>query len=80
MTTQTNPRARVNMLLSAVHNAAVVFFAGVGYAIMAVVFLCAIAAFAIPVAHHVWGFWSGLASSYQAASAPVAKPAAAQKK
>ena len=79
MTIQTNPRARVNMLLSSVHNLGAAFFHTVSAMLVTALFLCAIAAFIIPFGHYTYNYWSTLASSYQAASAPV-KPAAAQKK
>ena len=80
MTTQTNPRARVNMMLSSVHNAAAGFFHSVSAMLMMALFLCGVAAFAIPIAHHVWNYWNVVAASLQS-PAPVGKPAtAAQKK
>ena len=79
MTIQTNPRARVNMMLSSVHNAAAGFFHAVSAMLVMALFLCGVAAFIIPFGHYTYNYWSTLASSYQAASAPV-KPAAAQKK
>lgn len=75
MTTQTSPRARVNMLLAKINNASAAFFAGISAMLMSLVFLLAVAAFAIPIGHHVWSFWWTAAGSLQS---PV--PAKAAKK
>ena len=59
-------RARVNMMLSRVNNTAAAFFAGVSAMLMTVVFLLAVAAFVIPLGHHVWNYWHGVAASLHA--------------
>lgn len=79
MTTQSTPRARVNMALAKVNTAAAAFFAALATMLITGAFLGALAFVAIPIGHHVWAYWSGLAASYQAAAAPVG-PAKAQKK
>ncbi len=76
MTTQTSPRARVNVFLSRVNSAAAAFFFGLKAMLVTAVFLFAVAAFIIPVAHHVWSYWHSVASSLQA---PAPAKAAAKK-
>jgi len=60
--------------MSRVHNAAAAFFMGLKVMLVTAVFLFAVAAFIIPVAHHVWSYWHGVASSLQSpAPAKAAK-------
>ena len=69
MTTQATPLARVNTMLfslmSCLNGMAKAFFMGFVSMTMALVFLCAIAAFVIPLTHYAVNYWSGFASSLQ---------------
>lgn len=76
MTVQASPRARVNMLLSRVNNAAAAFFAGISAMLITAVFLLAVAAFIIPIGHHIGTYWWGVASALQS---PAPAKAAAKK-
>lgn len=79
MTTQSStPRAKANMALAKINNAAAAFWSGLSALLMTVVFLCAVVAFAIPIGHHVWSWWWSAAASLQA-PAPAPTKAAAKK-
>lgn len=60
--------------LATISGVAIACLQGARDGIITAIFLLLIAALVIPIGHHVWSYWSGLASSYQAAAAPV-KPA-----
>ena len=72
MTTQSSPRARVNMLLSSIHRTADAFFRGVTAILVMAVFLCAVAFVAVPIGHTVWSYWHVAMASLQA-PAPAKK-------
>lgn len=69
-------RAGAAMALMRVINAATAFWNAVHALLLVAVFLCAIAAFAIPVGHLTWAYWSGVAASVQS---PAPAKAAAKK-
>ncbi len=62
-------------LMSCLNGMAKAFFMGFVSMAMALVFLCAIAAFVIPFGHYAWNYWGAFASSFQSAA-----PAKAAKK
>ncbi len=54
-------------------NAATTFWSGVQALLLVTVFVCAVAAFVIPITHYALNYWGTLAASLQSAPAKAAK-------
>ncbi len=56
-----------------VHRMATAFMAGISTMLITLCFLGIIAVVAIPLGHHVWSYWHGVATSLQASSVKAAE-------
>ena len=59
--------------ISPLHRMAATFMAGISTMAVTLCFLGIIAVVAIPIGHHVWSYWHGIATSLQASSVKAAE-------
>ena len=57
----------------ALHKMARMFMAGVSSLLITWIFLLAVAVIVIPLGHHVWSYWHGIATSLQTSSIKAAE-------
>lgn len=59
--------------IAPLHRVASTFMAGISTMLVTTFFLLFVAAIIIPVGHHVWNYWHGIATSLQASSVKAAE-------